>query len=659
MNQSEVESKMKSGKQAKVDNNKAKTVGFQAETKQLLQLLSHSLYQHKDIFLRELISNASDAIDKLRYLSIKDQGLLDGDAEFKISIDVDADAGTLTISDNGIGLSEDDAIEHLGTIAKSGTKAFLGEMGDAKDTSALIGQFGVGFYSAFMVANKVSVYSRKAGLPEDQAVLWESEGEGEFSISQRTQAERGTKVVLHLRDEEKEFQEPHRLRQIVRSYSDHIGVPIMMLEVAVTKSEDDEGGDEKAPEYEQVNKAAALWTLSKSDISDEDYQEFYKHVSQDFEDALEWTHNRVEGKLEYTNLLYIPTRPPFDLYTREHTKGVKLYVQRVFITDESDQLMPGYLRFIKGVVDTNDLPLNVSRETLQHSKVIESIKNGCTKRILDTLEYMAENEAEKYATFWKAFGPVLKEGVGEDFANKDRIARLLRFSSTHTDTEDQSTSLADYVSRMKDDQKKIYFVSADGFAAAKNSPHLEIFRQKGIEVILFHERVDEWLTAHLTEFEGKTMQSIAKGDFDLSELDGEVSEKDIEAKKSEEEKAQESYKDVLARMKVKLGETIKEVRLTHRLTGSPSCLVADENELSGNLQRMLKQAGQDVPEMPPILELNPEHQLVKRLQTEPSDDVFNDLCSVLHGQALLAEGAGLTNGSEFVESLNRLLSQQD
>ena len=624
------------------------TLGFQAEVKQLLNLMIHSLYSNKEIFLRELISNASDACDKLRFEALNNAALYGDDGELKIRLAFDKDARTITISDNGIGLSREEAVEHLGTIAKSGTREFFAALtGDQAKDAHLIGQFGVGFYSSFIIADKVTVISRRAGLDANQAVRWESAGEGDFSVEMVEKAGRGTDVILHLRAEEDEFLSAWKLKQIVRKYSDHITLPIVM------KGEkwDEEKKEQVATdEDETINQASALWARPKSELSDEQYKEFYKHVAHDFEDPLAYVHAKVEGKQEYTQLLYVPQRAPFDLWDRNARHGVKLYVRRVFIMDDAEQLMPLYLRFVRGIVDSNSLPLNVSREILQESKDIEAIRGGCVKKVLGMLESLADSEDDaekaKYAQFWGEFGRVLKEGVGEDPANKARIAKLLRFASTHGDTAEEAVSLADYVSRMKDGQDKIYFVTAETFTAAKNSPHLEIFRKKGIEVLLLSDRVDEWVTGHLTEFEGKTLQSVAKGGLDLGTLED-------EAEKKEPEQAADEYKELIEKIKTSLGEKVKDVRVTHRLTDSPSCVVADEHDLGGNLARILKAAGQKAPEMKPILEINPKHPAVQRLKYEETH--FADWAHLLLEQATLAEGGTLEDPAGFVKRINALM----
>ncbi|HEY8101152.1 MAG TPA: molecular chaperone HtpG [Burkholderiaceae bacterium] len=624
------------------------TLGFQAEVKQLLQLMIHSLYSNKEIFLRELISNASDAADKLRFEGINNSALYENDSELKIKVSFDKSARTITIEDNGIGMSRDDAIEHLGTIAKSGTREFFSKLsGDQQKDAALIGQFGVGFYSAFIVADKITVESRRAGLPADAGVRWESKGEGDFSVEAINKPTRGTRITLHLREGEDEFLSSWKLKSIIRKYSDHIQLPIQMQ-----KEEWDEEKKETVvkDELETVNQASALWARNKSDITPEQYEEFYKHVSHDFQPPLTFTHNRVEGRSEYTQLLYIPAHAPFDLWDRNKRGGIKLYVKRVFIMDDAEQLMPVYLRFVKGVIDSSDLPLNVSREILQESRDVKVIREGSTKRILSLLEELATSDdqaqKDKYTTFWKEFGQVLKEGIGEDAANKERIAKLLRFASTHNDSDVQNVSFADYVSRMKEGQDKIYYVTGESYTAAKNSPHLEIFRKKGVEVLLLTDRVDEWMLSFLQDFEGKELVSVAKGDLDLGKLEDEK-----EKKQHEETEAQ--YKDLVEKMKTALADKAKEVRITFRLTDSPACLVADEHELSGNLLRMLKAAGQTAPESKPILEINPDHPLVQRLKYE--DGKFNDWSHILFDQAMLAEGGTLTDPAGFVKRLNEML----
>jgi molecular chaperone HtpG len=623
-------------------------MGFQAEVKQLLQLMIHSLYSNKEIFLRELVSNASDASDKLRFEAINNADLFEGDSELAIHIEFDKAARTISISDNGIGLSQAEAVEHLGTIAKSGTKEFFSRLsGDQQKDAAMIGQFGVGFYSGFIVANKITVESRRAGLPAEQGVKWESAGEGEFSVETINKPQRGTRITLHLREGEDDFLSAWQLRSIIRKYSDHISLPIKMH-----KEEWDEEKKEMVvkDELETVNQASALWARNKSDVTEEQYTEFYKHVSHDFQEPLSWTHNRVEGRSEYTQLLYIPAHAPFDMWDREKRGGIKLYVKRVFIMDDAEQLMPVYLRFVKGVIDSNDLPLNVSREILQESRDVKVIREGSTKRVLGMLEELANSDEQekkdKYANFWKEFGPVLKEGIGEDSTNKERIAKLLRFASTQNDTDVQNVSFADYASRMKEGQDKIYYVTADTWMAAKNSPHLEIFRKKGVEVLLLTERVDEWMLSFLNEFDGKALVSVAKGDLDLGQLED-------ENEKKQKEETETDFKELVDKMKVALADKAKDVRVTFRLTDSPACLVAGENELSGNLLRMLKAAGQTAPDTKPTLEINPHHPLVQRLKYE--DAKFDDWSSLLFDQALLAEGGQLSDPAGFVKKLNDML----
>ena len=620
------------------------TLGFQAEVKQLLHLMVHSLYSNKEIFLRELISNASDAADKLRFEALSDASLYGTDADLGIRVSFDKAARTLTVSDNGVGMSRDEVIANIGTIAKSGTREFFQALtGDQAKDAHLIGQFGVGFYSSFIVADRVTLVTRRAGLAAGEAVRWESDGGGDYSIEAVEKEDRGTEVTLHLREGEDELLDDFRLRALIRKYSDHIAIPIRMQ-----KRVWDEDKKEHKPtgEDETVNQASALWARPKSEITDEQYQEFYKHVGHDFETPLAWTHNKVEGRHEYTQLLYLPAHAPFDLWDRTHRHGVKLYVRRVFIMDDAEQLLPAYLRFVRGVVDSSDLPLNVSREILQQSKDIEAIRSGCTKRILALLEDLAQNQKEQYASFWKEFGLVLKEGVGEDHANKEKIAGLLRFASTHADSEEQGVSFADYLARMKPGQEKIYYVTADSFLAAKNSPHLEVFRKKGIEVLLLAERVDEWLVSNLAEFEGKPLASVARGDLDLGKLED-------EAEKKEQEKQAGEYKDLTDKIKGALGAQVKEVRVTLRLTASPACLVSDQYDMGGNLARILKAAGQKVPESKPIMEINPGHPLVQRLKYEESH--FADWSQVLFDQALLAEGGQLEDPAGFVKRLNELM----
>ena len=618
------------------------TMGFQAEVKQLLQLMIHSLYSNREIFLRELISNAADASDKLRFEALHNASLFENDSELKIRIGYDKTARTLTISDNGIGMSRDEVINNLGTIAKSGTREFFARLsGDQQKDANLIGQFGVGFYSAFIVADKVTVTTRRAGESASQGVRWESDGAGEFSIEMVEKAARGTEIVLHLRADQDDLLNGYKLRSIIRKYSDHILQPIVM------KKEDWKDGEQvMLDEDETVNQAVALWTRSKNDIKEEEYKEFYKHVGHDFQEPLAWVHARVEGRQEYTQLLYIPARAPFDMWDRDTMHGVKLYVRRVFIMDDAEQLMPRYLRFVRGIVDSADLPLNVSREILQESKDIESIRKGCTSKVLGLLEDMAKNDAEKYGKFWTEFGRVLKEGIGEDFANKEKIAGLLRLASTHADTTDETVSLADYIARMKDGQDKIYYITADSFNAAKNSPHLEVFRKKGIEVLLLSDRVDEWVVSNLQEFQGKQLVSVAKGGLDLGKLED-------EAEKKEQETVANDFKDLTEKIKASLSERVKEVRITHRLTDSPACLVVDEHEMSANLARLLKSAGQNAPKSQPILEINPKHPVVLRLKTE--EKKFDDWAAVVFDQALLAEGGQLDDPASFVKRVNQLM----
>jgi len=624
------------------------TLGFQAEVKQLLQLMVHSLYSNKEIFLRELVSNASDACDKLRFQAIDNPELLQGDGEFRIRVEYDKDQRTITVSDNGIGLTRDEAISHLGTIARSGTKEFFSQLtGDRQKDAQLIGQFGVGFYSSFIVAGKVAVLSRAAGADVTDAVMWESDGQGEFSIMQVEKADRGTSVTLYLREDEDEFLDGWKLREVLRRYSDHISLPIQMLK----EEWDSEKSEQvKKNEWETVNQANALWTRAKSDITHEQYQEFYKHIAHDYDNPLAWTHNRVEGRSEYTQLLYIPKHAPMDLWDREGRRGVKLYVKRVFIMDDAEQLLPLYLRFVRGIIDSADLPLNVSREILQESRDVRVIRDGSAKRVLSLLEDLAQNKPEQYAEFWGQFGQVLKEGTGEDTANKDRIAQLLRFASTQGDSAAQTVSFADYVARMKEGQDKIYYVSADSYAAAANSPHLEIFRKKGLEVLLLSDRVDEWMLSYLRDFDGKPLASIAKGGLDLDQL------ADEDEKKHQTEVA-ETFKPLVERLQAALGEKVKEVRVTLRLVDSPACVVVDENELSPHLLRMLQAAGQTAPQVKPVLEINPEHALIGRIQ-DAADADFSEWAVLLLDQAMLAEGAQLADPAGFVKRLNRLLLGQ-
>ncbi len=621
------------------------TLGFQTEVKHLLKLMIHSLYSNKEIFLRELISNASDAADKLRFEALSNDALYGKDSELKITVEYDKDARTITVSDNGIGMTRQEVMDNIGTIAKSGTKEFFESLtGDQAKDAHLIGQFGVGFYSSFIIADKVTLLTRKAGDTADKGVRWESAGEGDYSIESISKATRGTDVILHLREGEDEFLNGFTLRNIIRKYSDHITLPIYMA-----KEEYDEKAEEtKKSEAEVVNQASALWARPKNEIKDEEYKEFYKHVAHDFEDPIAYVHNRVEGKYEYTSLFYIPSRAPFDLWDRESRHGIKLYVRRVFIMDDAKHIMPNYLRFVRGLVDSDDLPLNVSREILQQNKVIDNIRSASVKKVLGLLEDVAKNDKEKYQTVWKEFGRVLKEGPGEDFANKDKIAGLLRFASTYTDTEEQNVSLADYIGRMKEGQESIYYITADSFASAKNSPHLEIFRKKGLEVLLLSDSVDEWLVSSLTEFEDKKLVSVTKGELDLGDLEN-------EEEKKEQQEVSKEFQGIVVQMKDTLGEQVKDVRLTHRLTNSPACLVKDAYDMSANLERILKQAGQDIPASKPILELNPQHPLVEKLKNEKDSDRFKDMTFILFDQALLAEGGQLDDPAAFVSRLNELL----
>ncbi len=624
------------------------TMEFKAEVSQVLNLVIRSLYSNKEIFLRELISNASDAAEKLRFEALTDDALFEDDPNLRIRVEVDREAGTVTVADNGIGMSRQEVSELIGTIASSGTKKFLENMtGDQARDSQLIGQFGVGFYSAFIVADKVTVRTRRAGLSAEHGVRWESAGEGSYSVETVEKPERGTEVILHLKEDEKEFADAWRLRSIIGKFSDHIAMPVEML-AEDHRSEEEKEKEPKDPEWEQVNKGTALWMRNKSDITDEEYKDFYKHVSHDFEEPLDWVHNRVEGTNEYSSLLYIPKRAPWDLWDREQKHGVKLYVRRVFIMDEAEQLMPRYLRFIKGVVDSDDLPLNVSREILQHNKKISTIRNASVKRILGQLEKMAQDDAEKYQGFWDEFGKVLKEGPGEDFANKEKLAGLFRFATTKSEGDKQTVSLDQYIERMLEGQEKIYYITADSPAAARHSPHLEIFKKKDIEVLLLSDRVDEWLVTHLNEYKDKSWQSVAKGALDLGDLDDGVSEKD-------QEKAAEENKPLLERVQKVLDGKVKEVRVSKRLTDSPACLVVEENDMSANLARVLKSVGQDAPSSPPIMELNVEHPLLKRLDGEPDEDRFADLSQILFDQALLAEGGQLDDPASFVGRLNQLM----
>lgn len=663
-----------------VETVQKETHGFQTEVKQLLHLMIHSLYSNREIFLRELVSNASDAADKLRFLALDDQSLMEGDADLRIQVTFDEEKGTLTVADNGIGMSKDEVMDNLGTIAKSGTARFMESLsGDARQDSQLIGQFGVGFYSVFIVAESVDVYTRKAGLPANEGVHWHSAGEGEFEISTTNKADRGTEIVLKLREDCKEFANHYKLRSIINKYSDHIALPIEMLEIihdepdfdepevetadsAIEQDQPAEGEDAtkteatekpkkkepKVPGFEKINQATALWTRSKNEIKDEDYHEFYKHVSHDFEEPLTWSHNKVEGKLDYTSLLFVPKRAPYDLYNREMPKGLKLYVQRVFIMDEAEQFLPLYLRFIKGVIDSNDLSLNVSREILQKDKQVESMKAAVTKRVLDMLGKLAENDPEQYQIFWDAFGSVLKEGPAEDTSNREKIAGLLRFSSTITGEEKQNVSLSDYIGRMKEDQTKIYYIIGESYTAAKHSPHLEIFRKKGIEVLLLADRIDEWMMNYLHEFDGKHMQNLSKTNLDDENL------LDEEEKKQQETVAEEN-KGLVERLKKSLSDEVSEVKVTHRLTESPACLVLNSFDMGVQMREIMKAAGQAIPDTKPIFEINPNHPLIEQLEKETQEDRFEDLANVIFEQATLAEGGSLKDPADYVRRVNKLL----
>jgi molecular chaperone HtpG len=623
----------------------AQTRGFQAEVKQLLQLMIHSLYSHPEIFLRELISNAADAIDKLKFEALAHPDYYEREPDLRIAITYDREASTITVRDNGIGMSFDEVVANIGTIAKSGTREFFASLsGDQAKDARLIGQFGVGFYSSFIVADRVTLVTRRAGLPPAEGVRWQSDGEGEYTIEAVERAERGTEVTLHLRGDHEDLLDRYRLAAIVRKYSDHIAVPIVMRKEVW---DEEKKGYKATDEDETVNQASALWARSKSEIGKEQYEEFYKHVAHDGAPPLAWVHARIEGRTEYTLLLYIPSVAPFDLWDREHRHGVKLYVRRVFIMDDADQLLPPYLRFVRGIVDSNDLPLNVSREILQASRDVEAIRNGCVKRVLDLLDDLAQNDKEKYATFWKTFGSVLKEGFVDDMGNRDRLAKLARFASTRSGTDAQDVSLADYVGRMKEGQQAIYYVTGDSYAAAANSPHLEFFRKKDVEVLILYDRIDEWVAGTVTEFEDKPLRSVAKGALDLGEL------ADAEEKKAQEEEAQ-ALKPLVERLKTALGDKVKEVRVTHRLTDSPACLVVGEGELSGNLERLLKAAGQKAPTIVPVLEINPKHPLVKRVQDE-GDEKLGDWANLLFDEAMLSEGAQLPDPAAFVRRLNSLV----
>ena len=627
------------------DSVSKETLGFQTEVSQLLKLMIHSLYSNKEIFLRELISNASDACDKLRFEALTDASLMGDDSDLKIDISVDREKRTVSISDNGIGMSRDEVVQNIGTIAKSGTKEFFNKLtGDQAQDATLIGQFGVGFYSSFIVADKVTLISRRAGLPESEAVCWESAGEGDFTVETVSKPSRGTQIILHLRADEDDLLEGYRLKTIAQRYSDHINLPIFMPK---------EEWNEKESKYvlqdesDQINQASAIWARPKSEVTDEQYQDFYKHISHDMEKPLAWAHARVEGKSEYTQLLYVPSKAPYDLWNREHKRGLKLYVRRVFIMEDAEQLLPGYLRFVKGVVDSADLPLNVSREILQESRDVEAIRKGCVNRVLGMIEDMAENQHDKFAVFWTEFGSVLKEGVGEDWSNKERIAKLLRFSSTADSGDKQVVALNDYVGRMKEGQDKIYYITAETHAAAKSSPHLEIFKKKDIEVLLLSDRVDEWAVSNLQEFDGKKLVSVAKGALDLGPIDN--------AADSEEEKDSAESSDLINRIKESLAGKVKDVRVSSRLVDSPSCLVSDEDEMSMNLSRMLKAAGQEVPAVEPILEINVNHPIVKKMADEKDKDRFSDWSSIVLDQAMLADGGTLEDPATFVVKLNNLI----
>ncbi len=625
------------------DDNKKETLQFETEVSQLLHLMIHSLYSNKEIFLRELISNASDACDKLRFEAISDDSLLSEDSELKIQVEYDKESRTVTIRDNGVGMSRDEVVSNVGTIAKSGTKEFLDKLtGDQSKDSHLIGQFGVGFYSAFIVADKVTLITRRAGLEKNQSVQWESEGTGSYTLEEVEKEQRGTEVILHLKKDEDEFLSGWRLKSIISTYSDHVPLPIEMLE------EDDKG--EITENWETVNKASALWVRPKSEITEEEYKEFYKHVGHDFADPLLWTHNRVEGKTEYTSLLYVPSQAPFDLFEPNTKHGVKLYVQRVFIMDDADKLLPRYMRFVRGVIDSNDLPLNISREILQSNKVIDNIRSGSVKKVLGLLEKLAKNESDKYQEFWNVFGKVLKEGPGEDFANKEKIAKLLRFASTHQDSDAQTVSLDDYIARMKPEQEKVYFITADTYAAAKNSPHLEIFKEKGIEVLLLSDRVDEWLMSHLNEYQDKSFSSVAKGELDLDKLGSEEDKK-------EREKAEKDAEGLIERIKKVLDEKVEDVRVSHRLTSSPACIVLSEHDMALYMQNLMKQAGHDMPTSKPVLEINPTHALVQRMENEQAEDRFEDWARILFDQAILAEGGQLEDPATFVNRLNQMINE--
>ena len=626
------------------------THGFQTEVKQLLSLMAHSLYSNKEVFLRELISNAADAADKLRFKALSEPSLYEDDGQLRVRLILDQEKRTLTISDNGIGMTRDQAIEHLGTIARSGTAEFFSHLsGDQARDSQLIGQFGVGFYSAFIVADKVTVHSRGAGEAAERGVCWESDGSGSFTVADIHKSSRGTDVILHLKEEESEFLDDWRLRSVIGKYSDHISIPVELWEKP--EAQEPAEGEEKSVsegQWKQVNRATALWTRTPRDIKDEEYQEFYKHISHDFEEALAWSHNKVEGNQEYTSLLYVPARAPWDLWNREQKHGLKLYVQRVFIMDDAEQFMPTYLRFVKGVLDTNDLPLNLSREILQDNKVTAQLRKACTKRVLGMLGKLAKEDSDKYQRFWGEFGNVLKEGPAEDYAHKEEIAKLLRFASTHTDSDVANVSLEAYVGRMKEKQSKIYYIIADNYAAASKSPHLELLRQKGVEVLLLWERIDEWLMSHLTEFDGKQFVSVTQGDLQLGDLEDEESRK-------HQESLAEAHQPLVERVRKALGDKVKEVRISHRLTSTPSCVVTDAHGMSSHMMKLMQAAGQKVPEQKFILELNPEHALLKRIDGISDEALFTEWCDLLLEQAQLAEQGGLQDPSGFVARVNRLL----
>ncbi|MCL1037712.1 molecular chaperone HtpG [Shewanella submarina] len=627
------------------------THGFQTEVKQLLHLMIHSLYSNKEIFLRELVSNAADAADKLRYMALTNDALYEGDGQLRVRISTDSEKRTITIEDNGIGMTRDGVIEHLGTIAKSGTAEFFKNLsGDAARDSQLIGQFGVGFYSAFIVADKVTVRTRAAGHGVDEGVKWESEGEGNFTVESITKNSRGTEITLHLREEEKEFADDWRLRSIITKYSDHISIPVEMWEEGSPESEGPDG--EKIPategQWKAMNKATALWMRAKSEVSDEEYQEFYKHISHDYSDPLTWSHNKVEGNQEYTSLLYIPAKAPWDMWNRDRKHGLKLFVQRVFIMDDAEQFMPSYLRFVQGLIDSNDLPLNVSREILQDNKVTRTLRNALTKRVLSMLEKLAKDDADKYQQFWTEFGQVMKEGPAEDAANKERIAGLLRFASTHTESAATTVSLDDYIGRMKEGQKHIYYIVADSYEAAANSPHLELLRKKGVEVLLMSERIDEWLVNHLSDFKEKQLHSVTQGDLDLGELED-------DAEKQEQEKLAKESESLVERFKTALGEQVKEVKVTTRLTDTPACVVAGEGEMSSQMIKLMQAAGQQIPESKPVFEVNPNHPLVQRLNDEQDEQAFGDWANLILQQAQLSEKGNLADPSSFIKLMNKML----